>query len=154
MPDEPLPSVSFPSPAATRAWVQLMRSQQVVLEAIERDLKAAGLPPLGWYDVLLELIRAEEGRLRPFEIERRTLLAQYSLSRLLDRLEREALVYREAFGDDGRGRWVVITAAGRAMQRRIWSVYGSSIQRHVGSKLDEASAESLAELLARLSAGA
>ncbi|WP_172746240.1 MarR family transcriptional regulator, partial [Neorhizobium sp. T7_12] len=74
-----------PSPAITRAWVRLMRAQQLVLGAIEQDLKAADLPPLGWYDVLLELSRAEGGRLRPYEIEERTLLAQHNLSRLLDR---------------------------------------------------------------------
>lgn len=80
-----------PSPAITRAWVGLMRAQRVVLAAIEHDLKAAGLPPLGWYDVLLELVRTKEGKLRPFEIEERTLLAQHNLSRLLDRMEKVSI---------------------------------------------------------------
>lgn len=130
-----------------------MRAQQIVLAAVERDLKTAGLPPLAWYDVMLELARAEAGRLRPFEIERRTLLAQYNLSRLLDRLERERLVQREAFGDDGRGRWVVITEEGRAMQARMWSVYAKALQDHVGTRLDDASADLLGDLLAKLTRG-
>ena len=76
-----------PSDAAVKAWIRLMRARETVLGAIERDLKAADCPPLAWYDVLLELVRAPQGRLRPFEIEKETLLAQYNLSRLLDRLE-------------------------------------------------------------------
>ena len=84
-----------PSDAAVKAWIRLMRARDRVLGAIEQDLKAAGCPPLAWYDVLLELSRAAEGRLRPFEIEQETLLAQYNLSRLLDRLEKEGLVARE-----------------------------------------------------------
>ncbi|AVA23307.1 MULTISPECIES: MarR family winged helix-turn-helix transcriptional regulator [unclassified Rhizobium] len=140
-----------PSPAITRAWVRLMRTQQIVLAAIEQDLKAADLPPLGWYDVLLELARATGGRLRPYEIEERTLLAQHNLSRLLDRMEKAGFVHREIFSEDGRGRWVVITEAGSAMQSRMWAVYASALQRHLGDKLDDAQADQLAELLAVLS---
>jgi len=139
-----------PSTAITAAWIGLMRTQKVVLAAIERELKAAGLPPLAWYDVLLELTRAKGGRLRPFEIEARTLLAQYNLSRLLDRLEREALVQREAFDADGRGCWVVVTDRGRVLKARIWTVYAGAIATHVGGRLDDASAVVLADLLARL----
>ncbi|MEF0863889.1 MULTISPECIES: MarR family winged helix-turn-helix transcriptional regulator [Rhizobium] len=140
-----------PSTAITRAWVRLMRAQQLVFAAIERDLKTADLPPLGWYDVLLELSRAEDGKLRPYEIEQRTLLAQHNLSRLLDRMERANLVQREVFIDDGRGRWVIVTDAGRAIQARMWTVYASALQRHVGDKLDDARADQLADLLAALS---
>lgn len=142
---------TIPSPSVIRAWVRLMRAQRLVLAAIEQDLKAAGLPPLGWYDVLLELVRVEDGKLRPFEIEERTLLAQHNLSRLLDRMEKDGLVRREAFADDGRGRWVVVTEAGRAMQSRMWTVYGAAIQGHVGAKLAGARADQLTDLLALLS---
>jgi DNA-binding MarR family transcriptional regulator len=140
-----------PSLSVTRAWVRLMRAQQLVLGAIEQDLKAADLPPLGWYDVLLELSRVEGGRLRPYEIEERTLLAQHNLSRLLDRMDKAGLVQREVFSEDGRGRWVVITENGRAMQARIWNVYAAAIQRHLGNKLNNGQADQLAELLAVLS---
>ncbi|MHC1550713.1 MarR family winged helix-turn-helix transcriptional regulator [Phyllobacterium sp. K27] len=150
MPDRSQPPAGNPSPSVTRAWVRLMRTQQIVLAAIEQDLKRAGLPQLSWYDVLLELSRTGDGRLRPFEIEQRTLLAQYNLSRLLDRLERKGLVQREAFGDDGRGRWVVITEEGRAMQKRMWSVYAAALQAHVGKKVDDETANLLADLLAKL----
>ncbi|ENN88083.1 transcriptional regulator MarR family [Rhizobium freirei PRF 81] len=128
-----------------------MRAQQIVLDAVEQDLKAASLPPLGWYDVLLELSRAEGGRLRPYEIEQRTLLAQHNLSRLLDRMEKAGLVQREVFSEDGRGRWVILTDDGRAMQKRMWNVYAPAIQRHLGDKLDIAEADQLADLLAKLS---
>lgn len=128
-----------------------MRAQQRVLAAIENDLKAADLPPLGWYDVLLELSRAEGGRLRPYEIEQRTLLAQHNLSRLLDRMDKSGLVVRELYAEDGRGRWVVITEAGRAMQAKMWKVYAPAIKRHVGDKLDVAQSDQLANLLSALS---
>ncbi len=139
-----------PSEDVTQAWISLMRAQSRVLGAIERDFKTAGLPPLGWYDVLWELARSDHGRLRPFEIEERTLLAQYNLSRLIDRLEKEGLVERRTFDDDGRGRWVLITEKGRSLREEMWAVYAKSIARHVGTKLADADAASLAAMLKRL----
>ena len=141
-----------PSDATVKAWTGLVRAREQVLGAIEQDLKAADCPPLAWYDVLLELTRAPGGRLRPFEIERETLLAQYNLSRLLDRLEKEGLVGREPCQDDARGQWVVITDKGRAVQTRTWKVYARAIQKHVGEKLDDKAAGTLAELFGRLTA--
>ena len=82
--------------------------------------------------------------------EERTLLAQYNLSRLIDRLEREGLVKRETFDQDGRGRWVVITEKGRSVRAAMWDVYGRSIQAHVGERLGEDEAATLAALLSRL----
>jgi DNA-binding MarR family transcriptional regulator len=139
-----------PSDQVVHAWTRLVRAQQGVLAAVEADLKRAGFAPLAWYDVLLELTRAADGRLRPYEIEQKTLLAQYNLSRLLDRLEREGLVRRETCDDDARGQWVVVTATGRALREKMWKAYAAAIQRHVGEKLDDKSASTLAELLGRL----
>ena len=139
-----------PSEETVTAWARLVRAEQAVLGKIEAALKAAGLPPLSWYDVLLELTRAEYGRLRPLELERRTLLAQYNASRLIDRMEKAGLVERLPHPEDGRGQLVAITAEGRAAQKRIWKVYGPAIARHVGERLRPAEATELARLLQKL----
>src|SRR5262245_44129656 len=139
----------LPSDAVIRAWARLIRAQQAVLAAVEAELKTAGFPPLAWYDVLLELSRAQEG-LRPFALEQELLLAQYNLSRLLDRLERAGYLERRACPEDGRGQIVAITAAGRALVKRIWPTYRAAIARHLGAKLSEDEASRLATLLGKL----
>ena len=139
-----------PSETAVTAWARLVRAEQTVLGKIEAELKAARLPPLSWYDVLLELSRADQGRLRPLELEHRTLLAQYNASRLIDRMEKALLVERLPHPEDGRGQLVAITAEGRALQKRIWRVYGPAIAKHVGEKLRPAEAAELARLLQKL----
>ena len=141
---------SMVSEEAMAAWARLVRAEQTVLGRIEAALKAAGLPPLSWYDVLLELSRAEEGRLRPLELERRTLLAQYNASRLIDRMEKAGVVERLPHPEDGRGQLVAITPEGRALQRRMWKVYGPAIATQVGDKLSRAEASELARLLKKL----
>lgn len=133
-----------------RAWVRLIRTQQTVLAVVEADLKVAGFPELAWYDVLLELARAPDVMLRPLEIERRVLLAQYNLSRLIDRLEAAKLVVREPCPEDRRGQLVRLTAAGRRLQQRMWPAYAAAIQRRIGERLSDKEAEMLAMLLDKL----
>lgn len=142
--------VRKPSETAVTAWARLIRAQQALLERVEADLKREGLPPLGWYDVLLELNREKDGRFRQFEICDKVLLSKYNLSRLLDRLEREGLVKRQRCEEDGRGAIVTLTAAGRVLQRKMWPVYERAIERYFARHLSAAEAEHLAELMRRL----
>ncbi|MGE3066039.1 MAG: MarR family winged helix-turn-helix transcriptional regulator [Hyphomicrobiaceae bacterium] len=141
-----------PTRAAVMAWTRLMRSEQAVRGRVEDDLKRAGLPPLAWYDVLLELDTAPEGWLRQSDVQSRTLFTQYNLCRLVDRLEREKLVERRQCTRDGRNNVLVITDKGRALRARMWPAYGSAIQAHVGSRITAPEAEVLAGLLDKLAA--
>ncbi len=139
-----------PSKTVIRAWARLLRAQQSALAKVERALKDAGLPPLAWYDVLLELDRAGEKGLRPFELERELLLPQYGLSRLLDRIEASGFVARHPCEEDGRGHVVVITKSGKTLRRRIWPVYATSLQSAIGANLTDDEATLLGDLLGHL----
>ncbi|HXX52136.1 MAG TPA: helix-turn-helix domain-containing protein [Xanthobacteraceae bacterium] len=139
----------YPSEAVVRAWARLTKAQRKALTSVEHRLSAARLPPLAWYDVLLELERAG-GSLRPFELEREMLLAQYNLSRLIDRIEKAGYVERRAYADDRRGQVIAITSAGKSMRRRMWSVYGPAIQAAVGAHLSPKQIDTLAALLGAL----
>src|SRR5256885_658148 len=121
-----------PSEPVVRAWVRLERAHRAALTTVEARLKEAGLPALAWYDVLLELERAGTSGLRPFELQKAMLFAQYNLSRLVDRLEAAGHVAKQVSEDDGRGQLITITKSGRAMRRRIWPVYAAAIEEAVG----------------------
>ncbi|RWN30273.1 MAG: MarR family transcriptional regulator [Mesorhizobium sp.] len=139
-----------PSPEAIKAWARLMRVSRQLMESAEEALKAAGLPPLAWYDVLHELAEAGEGGLRPFQLIERTLFAQYNISRLLARLEADGLVEKLTVADDGRGQTICITAKGRETRRQMWAVYGRSITELVGAKLSADELTRVSALLGRL----
>jgi DNA-binding MarR family transcriptional regulator len=139
-----------PSRQTISTWARLVRVQQSVLAAVERDLKKAGYPPLAWYDALLELSRAERGELRPVELEKQMLLPQYSMSRLLERLAGAGFIERKSCPVDRRGQVMAITAAGRNLQKKMWNAYASAIERHVGAKLSSKEAVELSVLLGRL----
>src|SRR5690606_30123458 len=81
-----------PSAESVAIWTGLVRTTDTIRDAIEAALKARGLPPLSWYDVLWELERAGPGGLRQNDLQARLLLVQYHLSRLLARMEAAGLV--------------------------------------------------------------
>jgi DNA-binding MarR family transcriptional regulator len=139
-----------PTDVTVKAWAALVLAQRAAMGGIETDLKNAGLPPLSWYDVLYSLRRARGGRLSPRDLENAMLLEQYNLSRLLDRMEVDGVLRRVPYPGDRRRQLIEITTQGRALQKRMWPVYASAIERHVGCKITENEAEALADTLAKL----
>ena len=132
------------------AWILLIRAQQVLLGRVETMLKKAGLPPLSWYDVLLELSRDPDSGLRQYEIGERVLLNKHNLSRLIDRLEGDGLVKRQVCDMDGRGNIVKIAKQGLRLKQQMWPVYAKAIQELIAEPLSTAQVRSLAEIMSAL----
>ena len=138
------------SETTIQAWVLLHRAHRKLLEDVSKSLKVNDLPPLDWYDVLLELYRAGSAGLRQYEIGERILLSKYNLSRLLDRLEKQHLLRRDACAEDGRGNRITITEAGEEVLREVWPVYSQSIQSEFGDKLSQSECSELSRLLTKV----
>lgn len=132
-----LPPSYGPIARNMRVWSRFLSTGQALTAAVEAELKAANLPPLGWYDVLLELQRAGAKGLRQFELRDRLLLAQYNLSRLLERIERAGYISRDPCPEDGRGQIARLTEAGAALQQRMWPVYRDTVARVFSARLTE-----------------
>jgi DNA-binding MarR family transcriptional regulator len=143
----------IPEEATVAAWIALNRAQRMAISAIDSEMKAAGFPPLSWYDALLELRRAPNQALRPVELEKRLLFAQHNVSRLIDRLEAAKLVERRPCPTDGRGQDITILLDGIELLARMWPVYRAGIQRHFGALLSEGAAGQLARLLQPVAQG-
>jgi DNA-binding MarR family transcriptional regulator len=132
------------------AWRALITAHATVVDKIERALHEASLPPLGWYDVLLELSAAPNCRLRMHELARAVVLSRSGLTRLVDRLEEAGLLRREPDPSDRRGAFAVLTDAGRDMLRRMWPVYAAGIAEHFGRHVSDEEAHMLTETLSRI----
>ena len=132
------------------AWRSFIKAYGVVIEQIERELAEAGLPPLGWYDVLLELSVAPNCRLRMHELARAVVLSRSGLTRLVDRLEKAGLLRREPDPADRRGSFAVLTDEGTAIRERMWPVYARGIAEHFGKHLEDEEAKTLTRALKRV----
>ena len=108
------------------------------------------MPPLVWYDVLLELARHDTHGLRHRDLSASMLLEKHNLSRLIDRMEHEGLVKRAPCAEDRRGSLIEITRRGRRLRKRIWPVYESAIEKHFASRLTRGEVLELNGLLNKL----
>ncbi|GGQ46051.1 MarR family winged helix-turn-helix transcriptional regulator [Couchioplanes azureus] len=66
------------------------------------------------FEVLLRLARSPENRLRMTDLAGQTSLSTSGVTRVVDRMDREGLVRREACPSDRRSSYAVITDAGLA----------------------------------------
>jgi DNA-binding MarR family transcriptional regulator len=136
-----------------RAWSHFLGAHALARRAVEARLKAAGQPPLAWYDVLLELDRAG-GRLRIGELGERLVVEPYNMTRLVDRLEGEKLLKRERAESDGRGALVALTDEGKELRRKMWPFYRKAIEsvfaQALGEKDADAMTGALKKVIARL----
>jgi DNA-binding MarR family transcriptional regulator len=122
----------------------------LLLESVEAALKDAKLPPLAWYDLLWILENAEGGRLRMHDLAARVVLSRYNVTRLADRMEQEGLIARERCEEDKRGAFCVLTAAGRALRKRMWPVYKGRIDACFGEHITVEEARTLAGALEKV----
>jgi DNA-binding MarR family transcriptional regulator len=129
------------------AWRAVLLAQDRVVRAIERDLAAANLIPLTWYDVLLELQSAPSGCLRMQELGARVVLSRTRVSRLVTELEGEGLVVRRSDPADGRATLATITPAGQTAFRRAAPVYLAGIEEHFNRHLTATQQRTIARSL-------
>jgi DNA-binding MarR family transcriptional regulator len=131
-------------------WSLFLITHAVLLEGIENRLAQAGLPALGWYDVLWGLERAPQQRLRMSELASKVVLSRSNLTRLVDRLEHAGLVERERSEEDRRGAYAVLTESGKAVRRSMWPVYAQGIKDLFESQLGDEEAAAMGVTLRRL----
>ena len=133
------------------AWKGLIKSQQLLIEKVEEKLKDKKLPPISWYDILWELEKSESGSLRLIDIGKKVLLSKYNITRIIDRMEREKLVSREACPIDGRGIFACITPKGKRLRKQMWPVYEKVINEDFVSRFNNKEIKQLADFTSRLS---
>jgi DNA-binding MarR family transcriptional regulator len=108
--------------------------------------------PLAWFEVLMQLREAPEGRLKMSQMAEAIFHSSGGTTRLVDRLEGAALVTREHCANDRRAIYVTITEAGNAKLDEALSVHLRYLDRHLATRLSDAERLSLTALLTKLNA--
>ncbi len=135
------------------AWRAFLTAHASVTRAINRDLAAAGLPDLSWYDLLWALHRQPGRALRVKDLADAVVLSPTAMSRFVDRVEAAGYVRREPDPADRRALQVTITDAGIDLLRRMWPIYERGIAEHFAAHLGR-SARSTRRLLERMATAA
>jgi DNA-binding MarR family transcriptional regulator len=134
---------------AAETWESLFRAQVTLMRRFQADDIWRDLS-MREYDVLFTLSRAPQGELRLRDLNEGMLLAQSSLSRMVERLEARGLVARSVPADDARGTLVRLTPEGARRQRETGLAHVRTIAEYVGPALAPDEQEQLRDLLDRL----
>lgn len=130
-------------------WYSFVRAHRTMIREVERRLAAAGLPSYAWYDTLWGLESGPDGTRRMHELADALAIERYNLTRLVDRLEQEGLVTRARSAEDGRAAYASITKEGRALRKKMWKVYESTVAELFLKQFSAGEQASLAEGLDR-----
>ena len=131
------------------AWEALFRAQVLLMRGFSAS-KIWGSLSTTEYDVLFTLSRGPAQGMRQADIADLQLIAQSSLSRLLDRLESKGLVERVEDPTDARCSLIRLTHVGRNQQREIGAAHLDDISRTLGDRLDHRELQQLFVLCSKL----
>ena len=127
---------------AVGAWESLFRAQVAIMRSLASDFPAHGIS-FNEYDVMFNLSREPDRRIRLRDLNEHVLLTQPSVSRLVDRLASRGYVLKLTDPSDGRGAIVELTTEGYHVFRRVALRHVDTIAGRMGDAL---STEELAQL--------
>lgn len=106
--------------------------------------------PLPWFDVLLQLRRSPDGRLKMSQVADAIVHSTGGTTRLIDRLEQVGHVQRQLCPNDRRAVHVAITATGNAKLDEALGVHVRYLNGHLASRLSDEERTQLSSLLKKL----
>lgn len=118
-------------------WRSLGRTYAMVLRAVGREMERTLGLSLPWWEVLVRLARAPEGRMRMRELADSVVFSRSGITRLVDRMAAAGLVERQQCSRDRRGWYAAITEAGQSVLKRARPVHHRGIQQHFLRHLTE-----------------
>jgi DNA-binding MarR family transcriptional regulator len=134
---------------AVAAWESLFRAQVAIMRSLAADFPTHGIS-FNEYDVMFNLSRAPERRLRLRDLNRHVLLTQPSVSRLVDRLAARGYLQKHTDPADGRGALIELTDVGYDLFRRVALQHMGTITDRIGDKLSTYELTQLTALCDRL----
>ena len=147
---------TIPGPRDPRleTWRSFLVAHAQIRRQLERELQAEQSLGLGEYEVLLILARATDRQLRMSELADHLVLSRSGVTRLVDRLEADALVERTSCDTDRRGSWATLTDAGHDRLRRAAPTHLRGVGEHFLERIPPAELDALQRTLDRVLAEA
>jgi DNA-binding MarR family transcriptional regulator len=132
------------------AYGMLIEAHNELHNALQRNLDAQAGVPVGWLSVLIRLARSPGERLRMTVLARDMTMSTSGLTRLIDRMEADGVVQRQACPEDRRGLLAVLTDRGRSVLASSAPCHVADLERLLGGALDERELDQLTGLLRRV----
>ena len=131
----------------SQSTIRLLDVASRLEQVLDREMKTAGLPAFIWFRIMRELRDEGDGGLRPVALQQRVHLAQYNLSRIIDRMEHAGLVIRFPAMADQRGHILKLSPRGQETLIGVEQIYHIALERYLGDRLNARESGQLLTLL-------
>jgi DNA-binding MarR family transcriptional regulator len=133
-----------------RAWRAFIAAQRVVNGRIEQQLQRDAGMPHTYFEILVRLSDASDGRLRMSELALSTQGSRSRLSHAVNRLEQVGWVRREGVESDRRGQVAILTEEGRQKLKDTAPGHVETVRQAVFDALSSEQVEQLRDICATL----
>ena len=147
-----LPNACPSGDEKVQLFALLLETNARLARSLGVELESECALPLAWFEVLLQLRRAPDGRLKMNRIADAIVHSTGGTTRLIDRLEESGLVERQLCPTDRRAVHVAITAQGDAKLDEALSVHLEYLDDRLGRRLNGEERGTLTALLTKLNA--
>ena len=131
----------------------IVRSHRLLTDRLGRELEQDVGIPLVFFDVLINVGAAPDGRVTMSRLSNDIALTTGGVTRLVDRMAEAGLVERQACPNDRRSIHVILTPEGRAVLDRAVAAHMEGIDRHLMAHLSEKDRANLAVALTKILTG-
>jgi DNA-binding MarR family transcriptional regulator len=128
----------------------LVRAHRRLSFLLGQELEQECGIPLVWFDVLIHIGGAPEGRLTMSKLSTDIALTTGGVTRLVDRMVDSGLVARQNCPSDRRSVHVILTPEGQALLKEAVAAHIEGIDRHLMAPLDDADRTALGVALSKL----
>jgi DNA-binding MarR family transcriptional regulator len=128
----------------------IVRSHRLLTDRLGRELEQDVGIPLVFFDVLINVGAAPEGRVTMSRLSNDIALTTGGVTRLVDRMVDAGLVERQACPNDRRSIHVILTAEGRSVLDRAIAAHIEGIDRHLMAHLSDEDCSNLAMALTKI----
>lgn len=132
------------------AWPIFLRTSVLLIDVLDRELRASVGLQLTWFDVLAQLSKTSEGRMPMKQLAENILLSKSGITRLVDRMESAGLIKRDSCATDGRVVYAALTSSGRRLFREAAPIAFKGVEEHFASHVTEEEAETLVGILSKI----
>ena len=139
--------------AEARTWVRFIATHSAITRELEAQLMGAHGLTLSDYDVLVQLARAPEHRMRNIELAKAVVLTRSGVTRLVDGLERDGLVASASCPEDKRGTLISLTDEGARRLREAAATHLEGVRELFLEKIGDEGRAQMDELLGKLPGG-
>ncbi len=145
-----LPSACPSGDEKVQLFGLLLETNARLSRSLGLELESTCDLPLAWFDVLLQLRKSPDGRLKMNQIADAIVHSTGGTTRLIDRLEVAGLVERQNCPSDRRAIHVAITEVGNQRLDAALDVHLGYLEENLATRLTKMERGQLADLLTKL----